>query len=75
MERYSRRDGLRLGRGSTAELVNTDPVGGAGGGQQQATRRIDAAYRAWARARDDLEVLRLLHTAVTDYLQEHGGAL
>lgn len=69
IERYSRRDGPRIGRGNRAELVNTDPAEAVDDEQRRAVRRIDAAYRAWARARHDVGLLRELDAAATDQLQ------
>lgn len=67
VERYSRRDGTRNGRGNRAELVNAEPGQPADGAQLQAARRIDAAYRAWSRARADREALLELRAAVDDF--------
>jgi hypothetical protein len=69
VNRYSRRDGLRIGRGSTAQLVNGPAEGPVTSEERQRQMRVDAAYRAWARQRDDLEKLRDLQAAIDDVLQ------
>jgi hypothetical protein len=73
VERLPRPIRLRIGRGNRAELVNADTAEAPDGEQQQAARRIDAAYRKWSHARGDLEALRGLRAAVDDFLQQHGG--
>jgi hypothetical protein len=71
---YSRRDGLRIGRGSTAQLINGTADGPVTTEERQQQMRVDAAYRAWARQRDDLEKLRDLHAAIGDVLQAVVGS-
>lgn len=71
VERYRRRDGVRISGGAAAQLVNLNV-------EEQATldmlrRRtshIDVLYRQWSRHRGDIEALRQLHTAIADYLTE-----
>lgn len=67
VERYGLRDGLRIGRGNRAELVTGEPHATAA---PDPAARIDAAYRAWARNRSDVEALRALQAAVTERLGE-----
>ena len=65
VERYGRRDGLRVGGVSTAQLVNGDaePTG-----EQRQAHNIDRLYLAWRRNRGDVDVLRELHAAIADQL-------
>src|SRR3954454_20861633 len=53
VNRYSLRDGLRIGRGSTAQLVNGTADGPVPSQDRQPQVRVDGAYRAWDRHRDD----------------------
>ena len=46
VNRYSRRDALRIGRGSTAQLVNGTADGKVTSEERQRQMRVDAAYRA-----------------------------
>jgi hypothetical protein len=67
VERYRIRDGIRDG-GGRAELVRAGPAGG-----DQARRRtqhIDGLYRQWHRRPGDVEALRELRDAISDYLDE-----
>jgi hypothetical protein len=41
--------------------------------EEQSVRRIDALFRRWKRDRDDLDALRSLRDAISDYLQNHVG--
>jgi hypothetical protein len=68
VDRY-RRDGVRIGGGRHAELVNGDPAAPATG-HRPASLRVDVAYRAWARDRDDVGKLRELQAAVGELLAE-----
>ncbi len=71
VDRYGRRDGVRVGGGQRAELVNAGAAETAGipeGRRRQL--HIDAAYRAWARNRGDVEKLRELQAAISDVLGE-----
>jgi hypothetical protein len=69
-ERFDRRDGLRIGAGRRAELVNPQPQETSE--RQEATRRLDGLVLAWRRDRSDLEALRRLHKAIGEYLGEDG---
>jgi hypothetical protein len=42
--------------------------------ERQRQMRVDAAYRAWARQRDDLERLRDLQAAIGDALRAVVGS-
>ena len=70
VERYSRRDGLRIGRGSVAHLVDADADGLPTDDARRRQLRIDAAYRAWSRDRGDLAKLRELQDAVGAVLDD-----
>lgn len=70
VERYSLRDGFRLGGGSRAELVNAQPDEPAARDLLlRRTRQIDVLYRTWTRRRDDVEALRELHAAIVQQLE------
>jgi hypothetical protein len=69
-ERFGRWDGLRIGAGRRAELVNPQPRETSE--RQQATRRLDELMLAWRRDRSDLEALRRLHTVIGEYLDDDG---
>jgi hypothetical protein len=70
IERYSLRDGLR-DSGGRAELVTTDADNPATRDLlRRRTQRIDTAYRQWSRRRDDVEALRELQDAISDYMAE-----
>ncbi len=62
------RDGVRLGGGGPAELVAADAPEPTE--QRRRAARVDAAYREWARNRDDLERLRFLRDAIDERLQD-----
>ena len=70
VERDGLRDGVREG-GSRAELVNSgveDPA--ARDLLRRRTQRIDTLYRQWSRRRSDVDALRELHDAISDFLEE-----
>ena len=68
-ECYGRRDGIRVGGVSRAELVNADSAESAGTpAERRQVQRIHGLYRAWNRNRGDVETLRELHAALGDYL-------
>ncbi len=69
VHRFGRRDGVRAGGGQRAELVNADAVPSVTPEKQRQAVRIDAAYRAWARNRDDRDRLRELHAAIAECLE------
>lgn len=70
VERYSRRDGLQVGRGARAALVTVDPAEAdpANAVQRRQQQRIDALWRAWSRNRGDTDLLRELHEAIGERL-------
>jgi hypothetical protein len=70
IERYSRRDGLRLGRGTTAQLVDGAADAPTTSEERRRQLRVDAAYRAWARQRGDVGKLRELQAAIAEALEE-----
>jgi hypothetical protein len=72
VEHYSRRDGIRAGGGRRAELVNGEAGVTGLPDEQRRALRVDAAYRAWARNKGDLEKLRELRVAVSDALDAAG---
>ena len=70
VERFSLRDGLRDG-GGRAELVTADSDDPATRDLlRRRTQRIDTAYRQWSRRRADVQALRELHDAISDYMAE-----
>ena len=66
----ARRDGVRIGGGHRAELVNTPPVDAIPTGQQQKMLHIDALFREWTRHRADVDKLRRLHDAIAECLAD-----
>jgi hypothetical protein len=70
LHRYGRRDGLRIGGGHRAELVNAQVSISGAPEQRHRERRIDEAYRAWARSRGDVEKLRDLQAAISACLDD-----
>src|SRR3954468_7962086 len=70
VERYGLRDGIRIGGGTRAELVNAQPDEPAAVDLLvQQTREIDELYRAWSRRRGDIDALRTLHAAIGTFLK------
>ena len=70
IERYSLRDGLR-DSGGRAELVATHTDNPATWDLlRRRTQRIDTAYRRWSRRRADVEALRELRDAISDYMAQ-----
>ena len=70
VEHYRLRDGVRVGGGGRAELVNAEgselPLGQA----RRQTRRIALLYRQWMRNPSDVGSLRELHAAIGERLQD-----
>ncbi|MGY1615614.1 hypothetical protein ACI797_02610 [Geodermatophilus sp. SYSU D00691] len=64
VHRFDRRDGVRVGGGQRAELVNAAAEVPQLPEERRREMRIDAAYRAWARSRGDVEKLRELQEAI-----------
>jgi hypothetical protein len=69
VERYSLRDGLRMGGGNRAELVLPELLDAAGDEQRRRMHRVDVLFRAWTRDRGDVEALRRLHAAIGECLE------
>jgi hypothetical protein len=70
IERYSHRDGVRVGGVGRAELVQTDSSESVLTEARRRTQHIDVLYREWAKQRTDLDRLEQLH-AVGQHLREH----
>lgn len=62
------RDGVRIGGGGRAELVAAVAPQPSSTEQRRQTARVDAAYREWARNRDDVDRLRLVRDAINECL-------
>lgn len=74
VERYGLRDGVPLGGGTGAELVNSDPESTAARDPlPQQTRQADVAYHERSRRRADVEALRALCAAVDELLIDSPG--
>jgi hypothetical protein len=67
---FARRDGVRIGGGHRAELVNSDAVGALPIEQRRQMLRIDALFREWTRHRSDVDKLRRLRDAISECLDE-----
>jgi ribosome maturation factor RimP len=74
IERYSLRDGVRVGGVNRAELVNTDSSGLVPPEARRRTQHIDTLYREWTRNRTDVDRLRRLHTAISECLETQAQA-
>jgi hypothetical protein len=71
IERFSRRDGIRVDRGTRAQLINVSSDGRAVRDlDKQRTSHVDVLYRAWSRHRNDVEALRQLHAAIEELLPD-----
>jgi len=68
VHRFGRRDGVRIGGGQRAELVSDEGAQSGLQSDRRAAMRVDAAYRAWAQEKDDLEKLRDLQAAISEAL-------
>ncbi len=69
IERYGRRDGIRVGGVSRAELVNAAPSGLAAPEARRRTEHIDSLFREWTRNRTDTDRLRRLYAAIGECLE------
>ena len=67
---FARRDGVRIGGGHRAELMNTHAVDAVPTGQRQKMLRVDALFREWTRHRADVDKLRRLRDAISECLDE-----
>lgn len=71
IERYGRRDGVRVGGLTRDQLVSPDTGNAAATTEERwPVQRIDALYREWARNRTDVDSLRRLHAAITEVVEE-----
>jgi hypothetical protein len=70
VERYSLRDGVRVGGINRAELINADLSGPALTEARRRTLHIDSLFREWSRNRTDVDRLRRLHRAISECLEE-----
>jgi hypothetical protein len=70
VHRFDRRDGVRVGGGQRAELVNATAEVPQLPEERRRELRIDAAYRAWTRNRGDVQKLRELQAAVREVRAE-----
>ena len=70
IERYSLRDGVRVGGVNRAELVNADPEGPETTEARRRTQHIDRLFHEWSRNRTDTDRLRRLQTAISECLAE-----
>jgi hypothetical protein len=69
IERYGRRDGVRVGGVNRAELVNADPSSMELPEARRRTSHIDSLFREWTRNRTDTERLRRLYAAIGECLE------
>jgi hypothetical protein len=69
-ERYRRRDGVRGGGVSRAELVSPESMEPAAREARRQFQRVDTAYREWARNRIDIDRLRQLHDVIGERLRD-----
>ena len=69
IERYGRRDGIRVGGVNRAELVNADPSGVELPEARRRTHHIDSLFREWTRNRTDTDRLRRLYAAIGECLE------
>jgi hypothetical protein len=64
------RRGVRVGGGGYAELVTSQVPEAPSTEQRRQAASVDAAYREWARKRDDVDRLRQLREAIDDCLSD-----
>jgi hypothetical protein len=69
VHQFARRNGVRVGGGHRAELVNTLAVDAVPTERRRQMRRIDALYREWSRHRGDLDRLHRLQEVIADCLE------
>jgi hypothetical protein len=67
---FARRDGVRIGGGHRAELVNTHSADAVPTEQRQKMLQVDALFREWTRHRADVDKLRRLRDAISECLDE-----
>ena len=68
VERYSLRDGVRVGGVNRAELVNADLLKTELPETRRRTQHIDSLFREWSRNRTDTDRLRRLYAAIGECL-------
>ncbi|MGK5112486.1 hypothetical protein [Geodermatophilus sp. CPCC 205506] len=73
-ERYRRRDGVRVGGLTRAELVSPESAGPAVAEARRRFQPVDTAYREWARNRADVNKLRQLGEVISKYLRSDADA-
>jgi uncharacterized protein YjiS (DUF1127 family) len=71
VHRFRLRDGIRDGGGRHAQLIDAGQAEQVAM-QRRSTAAIDAAYRAWARNRRDVDALRALQDAIAEQLAAVG---
>ena len=69
-ERFRRRDGVRVGGMTRAELVLPDSTEPATREARSRFQRVDTAYRDWARSRTDVGKLRQLRDVIGEVLED-----
>ena len=71
VHRFNVRDGVRIGGGQRAELVDPGTASAPSASNEARRRqlRVDAAFRDWSRHRDDVDKLRRLQAAVAAALE------
>jgi hypothetical protein len=70
VHRYALRNGVRIGGGHHAHLVQPDTAETLPtDDERQRLRRIDALYREWTRDRADVGRLRQLQVAISECLE------
>jgi hypothetical protein len=76
VHRYALSNGVRIGGGHHAQLVQPETAATvATDDELQQLRRIDALYRKWTRNRRDVESLRQLQAAIEECLAGRQGRL
>jgi hypothetical protein len=73
IERYGRRDGIRVGGVGRAELVNADPSGRELPEARRRISHIDNLFREWTMNRTDTDRLRRLYAAIGERLEGADG--
>ena len=70
VQRYGRRDGVMVGSGRPAALVDAEVAGSSTRDQRRRALRIEALYREWTRDRANVDKLRRLHAAIEESLAD-----
>jgi hypothetical protein len=66
---FARRDGMRIGGGRRAQLVNLETMDSGPPERRRQLLHIDALYREWSRDRGDFDRLRRLQAAIAECLE------